>query len=133
MNVLFGIPGVSKIVENFVRATFFHQFVGAETVDGALPLLAFLRAENKGVLFKTPLKSMRRRWRVRQHVHKRIVKEMTRSIDISADYEDGRDLLQGGYTGRRRTCIAVKLTALLPNAPILDQPVNILHTYSSTA
>ncbi|KAG1772231.1 FAD-linked oxidoreductase [Suillus placidus] len=142
LNILFGIPGVSKIVESFVRATFFHQFVGAETADGALPLLAFLRAENKGVLFNYAVevdeKEVAGQASVeRQRVHKRIVKEMIRSIDVSADYEDGRDLLQGGHTGRRRTCIAVKLstiliiaqTALLPNAQsLINLSTYLTHT-----
>jgi proline dehydrogenase len=65
LDILFGIPGVSKIAESFVRATFFHQFVGADTGDGALPLLASLRAENKVLFFLFPLKSTRRRRLVR--------------------------------------------------------------------
>lgn len=81
----------------------------------------------------------------RQLVHQRIVKETIGSIDVSADYEDGRDLLQGGHTGRRRTCIAVKLvscqyqrkstvliiaqTALLPNAQsLINLSAYLTHT-----
>lgn len=133
LNILFGIPGVSKIVESFVRATFFHQFVGAETADGALPIFALLRAENKGILFSYAVevdeKEVAGQASVeRQHVHKRIVKEMIRSIDVSADYEDGRDLLQGGHSGRR-TWIAVKLTALLPNAQsLINLSTYLTHT-----
>jgi proline dehydrogenase len=123
LDILFGIPGVSKIAESFVRATFFHQFVGADTANGALPLLASLRAENKGALFsyavevdekeaagKTNMK--------RQSVHKRIIEEILRTINASADFEDGRDALQNGYIGRR-TWVSVKLTAILPNAQSL--------------
>lgn len=124
LDILFGIPGVSKIVESFVRATFFHQFVGADTANGALPLLASLRAENKGALFAYSVEvgeteaagqtNMERP----QPVHKRIIEETIRTINASADFEDGRDALQNGHMGRR-TWVAVKVTAMLPNAQSL--------------
>jgi proline dehydrogenase len=54
----------------------------------------------------------------RQSVHKRIIEEILRTINASADFEDGRDALQNGYIGRR-TWVSVKLTAILPNAQSL--------------
>ncbi|KAG0703502.1 FAD-linked oxidoreductase-like protein [Suillus ampliporus] len=130
LDVLFGIPGMSKIVESFVRTTFFHQFVGAETAHGALPLVVSLRAENKGALFAYGVEvDEKEAARVDQEpVHKRIVNEMIRSINVAADFEDGRDTLQSGRLGRR-TWIAVKLTALLPNAQSLTNlSIYLTHT-----
>ncbi|KAG1839647.1 FAD-linked oxidoreductase-like protein [Suillus subalutaceus] len=123
LDILFGTPGVSKIAENFVRATFFHQFVGADTANGALPLLASLRAENKGALFSYAVevdeKEVAGQTNMeRQPAHKRIIEEIIRTINASADFEDGRDARQNGHIGRR-TWVSVKLTAMLPNAQSL--------------
>lgn len=123
LDTLFSIPGVSKIVESFVRATFFHQFVGADTANGALPLLTSLRAENKGALFayavEVDQKEVTGQTNMEgQPVHKRIIEEIIRSINASADFEDGRDAFQDGHIGRR-TWVSVKLTAMLPNAQSL--------------
>lgn len=53
-------------------------------------------------------------------IHKRIVEEMVHSIDVAADFEDGI-LGEQGLKGGRRTWVAVKLTALLPNAHALHR------------
>ncbi|KAG1741767.1 FAD-linked oxidoreductase [Suillus paluster] len=133
LDVLFGIPGVNKIVESFVRTTFFHQFVGAETAHGVLPLLVSLRAEKKGALFgysvEVDEKEAVDHAKVeKEPVHKRIVKEMIRSIDVAADFEDGRDTPQSGRVGRR-TWVAVKVTALLPNAQsLINLSTYLTHT-----
>lgn len=133
LDILFDTPGVSKIVESFVRTTFFHQFVGAETANGALPLLASLHAQNKGALFayavEVDKKEAAGQTNVeRQPVHKRVVEEMIRSINASADFEDGRDAIRSGHIGRR-TWVAVKLTAMLPNAQsLLNLSTYLTHT-----
>lgn len=133
LDILFGTPGVGKIVESFVRATFFHQFVGAETANGALPLLASLRAESKGALFAYVVEvdekeTAGQRNTERQPVHKRVVEEIIRSINTSADFEDGRDSPQNGLTGRR-TWVAVKLTSMLPNTQsLINLSTHLTHT-----
>ncbi|KAG2030938.1 FAD-linked oxidoreductase [Suillus americanus] len=119
LDILFGTPGASKIAENFVRATFFHQFVGADTANGALPLLASLRAENKGALFAYAVEVDKKEAAgqtnmERQPAHKHIIEEIIRIINASADFEDGRVL----YI-RRSTMIMVAQTAMLPNAQSL--------------
>jgi proline dehydrogenase len=48
--------------------------------------------------------------------HKRIVDEMIRCIDVAADFEDS---IAGKVHGGRRTWVAVKITALLPDAHAL--------------
>lgn len=123
LDILFGTPGVNKIVESFVRATFFRQFVGADTANGALPLLASLRTENKGALFAYAVEvdekeAVGQTDINRQPAHKRTIEEIIGSINASADFEDGRGTLQNGHIGRR-TWVAVKLTAMLPNAQSL--------------
>ncbi|KAA1468315.1 FAD-linked oxidoreductase [Dentipellis sp. KUC8613] len=118
---LTSIPGVKQITEAIVRNTFFAQFVGADTALECVPLLERLRGENKGALFAYSVE-------VDEHeasghsrkatvpVYKRIVAEMIHSIDVAADFED-RFSTSGGMG--RRTWVAVKLTALLPNAQAL--------------
>lgn len=49
--------------------------------------------------------------------HKRIVNEMLHCIDVAADFEDG--LVNAEHTASRRTWVAVKFTALLPDASAL--------------
>ncbi|KAG2069893.1 FAD-linked oxidoreductase [Suillus decipiens] len=123
LDILFGIPGVSKIVEIFVRATFFHQFVGADTTNGVLPLLTSLRTENKGAIFAYTVEVEEEGGAGQTNVerrpaHKHFVEEIIRSINASADFEDGMDGSQNGHIGRR-TWVAVKLSAMLPNAQSL--------------
>ncbi|KDQ53023.1 hypothetical protein JAAARDRAFT_39738 [Jaapia argillacea MUCL 33604] len=118
------VPGLKQVTEAVVRVTFFDQFVGGDTAEDCLPLLASYRAQNKGVLFgysvevdesaPTPAPSSTHEEDV--PIHKRIVKEMIHSIDVAADFEDR----YGKRDGRgRKTWVAVKLTALLPDAQAL--------------
>ncbi|KIK65953.1 hypothetical protein GYMLUDRAFT_38417 [Collybiopsis luxurians FD-317 M1] len=124
LDVLMGIPVVRNVTEAFVRATFFGQFVGGDTAQGSLPLLYSLRARNKGVLFAysievdeseaTASSSTKKKG---QPVYKRCVDEMVRSIDVAADFEDnivGKESHHG-----RRTWVAIKMTALVPDAQSL--------------
>ncbi|KAF9218385.1 FAD-linked oxidoreductase [Gyrodon lividus] len=132
-DVLLRVPLVGSIVEGIVRRTFFDHFVGGETVHGAYPLLSRLRGENMGILLAYSVEvdqdeaagarqhdrhtqDLGARKSEEQPVHKRIVAEMIRSIDVAADFED--KLGTHGVMGRR-TWVAVKLTALLPNARAL--------------
>jgi len=98
------------------------QFVGGETARAAFPLLSTLRNQNKGALFAYSVE-------VDKHeaagtanhshegpssgklkpVHKRIVEEMIRSIDVAADFEDEL----GAQVVGRRTWVAIKLVGNL--------------------
>jgi proline dehydrogenase len=97
------------------------QFVGGETAHAAFPLLSTLRNQNKGALFaysvevdeheaagtthhNNEVASSRKP--NEQPVHKRIVTEMIRSIDVAADFED--EFGTRGAAGRR-TWVAIKL------------------------
>ncbi|KAJ3763893.1 FAD-linked oxidoreductase [Lentinula raphanica] len=124
LNTLMGIPIVRNITETFVRVTFFDQFVGGDTAQGSLPLLYSFRAANKGVLFAYSIEvdeneatSNSSSKKKGQPVYKRCVDEMIRAIDVAADFEDhivGKDTHNG-----RRTWVAIKMTALLPDAQAL--------------
>ncbi|KAG2127169.1 FAD-linked oxidoreductase [Suillus bovinus] len=121
LGILFSTPGVSKIVESFVRATFFHQFVGADTANGALPLLA-LRAENKGALFSYAVEGDQKEATGQtnmegQPVHKCIIEEII-GVSTPPPISRTEGALQNGHIGRR-TWVSVKLTAMLPNAQSL--------------
>ncbi|KAI0791689.1 FAD-linked oxidoreductase-like protein [Abortiporus biennis] len=115
---LFSIPVLRQITEAFVRITFFDQFVGGDTAHGTLPLLESLRAENKGCLFAYSVEvdeeeAAGKGKSEKELVHKRIVQEMIRSIDVAADFEDAHN---GNSFKGRRTWVA---TALLPDAQSL--------------
>ncbi|KAF8555937.1 FAD-linked oxidoreductase [Imleria badia] len=123
LDTLLKVPLVGTVVEGVVRRTFFDHFVGGETARAAFPLLSTLRNENKGALFAYSVEvdeheaaGTRSGKSNEQPVHKRIVAEMIRSIDVAADFEDefGTQKAAG-----RRTWVAIKLTALLPNADAL--------------
>ncbi|TCD71433.1 hypothetical protein EIP91_010139 [Steccherinum ochraceum] len=115
------VPGLKQLTEAVVRATFFDQFVGGDTAHGTLPVLQDLRAENKGCLFAYSVEVNEAEAeghgkKGAELVHKRIVEEMIRCIDVAADFEDSH----AGERGRgRRTWVAIKLTALLPNVSAL--------------
>ncbi|KAF9446786.1 FAD-linked oxidoreductase [Macrolepiota fuliginosa MF-IS2] len=122
LSTLTGIPGVRQVTEAFVRATFFNHFVGGDTAEGTLPLLYSFRRGNKGALLAYSVEvdpasadSHSGNGTVSKDdlPHKRIIKEMIHSIDVAANFEDS--LNDGG----RRTWVAVKLTALVPNAQAL--------------
>ncbi|KAJ4485303.1 FAD-linked oxidoreductase [Lentinula aciculospora] len=125
LEVLMGIPVVRNITETFVRVTFFDQFVGGDSAQGSLPLLYSFRAGNKGVLFAYSIEvdeseataSNSSSKKKGQPVHKRCVDEMIRSIDVAADFED--DIVGKHVQSGRRTWVAIKMTALLPDAQSL--------------
>ncbi|KAJ7885777.1 FAD-linked oxidoreductase-like protein [Mycena olivaceomarginata] len=117
------IPGLRWITEAIVRVTFFDQFVGGDTAAETLPQLHALRTANTGALFAYSVEvdeaeamaasasgSPRDR-----NPHKAIVDEMVHCIDVAADFEDALGAKQTG----RRTWVAVKITALVPDASAL--------------
>ncbi|EIW74708.1 FAD-linked oxidoreductase [Coniophora puteana RWD-64-598 SS2] len=123
LTALLSVPGVNVITRAFVRSTFFAHFVGAETALEAMPLLEQLRRENKGALFAYSVEvdadqATGNAAAQRSAPHKQAIEEMIYSIDIAADFED--KYAQGGKAGRR-TWVAVKLTALLPDASTLTR------------
>jgi hypothetical protein len=92
------------------------QFVGGDTARACVPLIRRLREENKGTLLvysvevdeneaaggtRTPDKG----------VHRRIVQEMIRSIDIAAEFEDSQAREAPG--SGRRTWVAIKVVSLI--------------------
>ena len=102
------------------------QFVGGETARAAFPLLSVLRSQNKGALFAYSVEvDQHQAAGAAQHgtstgsssgkpneepVHKRIVAEMLRSIDVAADFED--EFGTRGMAGRR-TWVAIKLASYI--------------------
>ncbi|KAG6369803.1 FAD-linked oxidoreductase-like protein [Boletus reticuloceps] len=130
LDTLLKVPFIGTVVESVVRRTFFAHFVGGETARAAYPLLSALRNQNKGALFAYSVEVDEHEASGEHHidtgsdsgktskqpVHKRIVEEMLRSIDVAADFEDEVGTRQ---VAGRRTWVAIKLTALLPNADAL--------------
>ncbi|KAK0449641.1 FAD-linked oxidoreductase-like protein [Desarmillaria tabescens] len=120
LDVLTSIPGVKQVTEALVRVTFFNQFVGGDTALQTLPLLKNLRSANKGTLFAysvevdeheaTATASLKK---VSEPVHKRIVNEMV--IALMSPPISRMAIVAGAAAGRR-TWVAVKLSALLPDA-----------------
>ncbi|KAJ7596517.1 FAD-linked oxidoreductase-like protein [Mycena floridula] len=121
LEICSSIPGVKQISEAIVRVTFFNQFVGGDTALETLPLLHNMRSENKGVLFAYSVEVDEPQGK--KHgppPHKRIVQEMINSIDVAADFEDELRKSQGRVDHKgRRTWVAVKMTALVPDADAL--------------
>ncbi|KAF8839920.1 FAD-linked oxidoreductase [Paxillus ammoniavirescens] len=130
LDVLLKVPLLGGIAEAIVRHTFFQHFVGGDTVHDVYPLIAELRDKNKGVMMvysvevdENEAAGAERHGQTNgkasgQPVHKRIVDEIIKSIEVAANFEDGLNSGAGGVTGRP-TCVAVKLTALLPNVQAL--------------
>ncbi|KAF9011569.1 FAD-linked oxidoreductase [Hymenopellis radicata] len=126
LSVLTSIPGVKQVTEALVRITFFNQFVGGDTAHETVPLLNGLRAMNIGALFAYSVEVDENEATAAQEqaairngglpTYKRSVGEMIRCIDIAADFEDG---IVGNAPVGRRTWVAVKMTALLPDAKAL--------------
>ncbi|KAI0344244.1 FAD-linked oxidoreductase [Trametopsis cervina] len=125
LSTCLSIPIVKTITESFVRVTFFDQFVGAETAEGAVPLLERFRTENKGCLFAYSVEvdeaaaagKAKQSGKAVQPIHKQIVQEMIHSIDVAADFEDKHK--KGASQRGRRTWVAIKLTALVPDHHVL--------------
>ncbi|KAI9065797.1 FAD-linked oxidoreductase [Trametes sanguinea] len=124
---LSAVPGLRQLTEVVVRATFFNQFVGGDTAEDALPLIEALRARNTGCLFAYSVEvdeakasgSASERTEATSEdevaVHKQVVHETLHCIDVAADFEDRHTQ---GCTGRR-TWVAIKLSAMVPDAEIL--------------
>ena len=136
---------VSSPLSTAHRLTRTSQFVGADTADEAIPLLRSLRAAKKGVLFAysvevdqkeatgasisssstddtaysptsvtpSPAKTL--------FPYERIVKEILHCIDVAADFEEGiaSKLAHDSEPHGGRTWVAVKITALVPDANAL--------------
>ncbi|KAK7064927.1 proline dehydrogenase [Favolaschia claudopus] len=116
------IPGIKWITEAIVRVTFFDQFVGGDTATETLPLLQRLRSANTGTLFAYSVEvdeaeamAASTTASSEHSPYKAIVDEMVHCIDVAADFEDALDAKETG----RRTWVAVKLTALVPDASAL--------------
>ncbi|OCB89762.1 FAD-linked oxidoreductase [Sanghuangporus baumii] len=136
LDVLMSIPLVKQVTEAFVRATFFAQvsidFVGGETAQDMLRVLERMRTENKGAIIHFSAE-------VDEHassasadffssskklVNTEVIKEFTKCIDTAGDFEDSwQAKIRKGETGEelggRKTFVAMKLTALIPNANTL--------------
>ncbi|KAJ7447871.1 FAD-linked oxidoreductase [Mycena galericulata] len=137
LDTLTSIPGIRWITEAIVRVTFFDQFVGGDSAEETLPLLQRLRRANTGSLFAYSVEvdeaeAMAAFGSGSSHKspHKAIIEEMLHCIDVAADFEDGFGAKQTG----RRTWVAVKITALLPDASALIRlSSHILSTRPPTA
>ncbi|THH16861.1 hypothetical protein EW146_g3836 [Bondarzewia mesenterica] len=120
------IPGLKQITKAFVRRTFFAQsvqFVGGDTAHECVPLLESLCAKNKGTLFAYSVEvdeaeATSGGSKKSVLIYKQIVQEMIGSIDVAADFKDQR-ASRSSFTAGRRTWVAVKLSALLPDAQSL--------------
>ncbi|KLO17621.1 FAD-linked oxidoreductase [Schizopora paradoxa] len=132
------VPVVKDFTEAVLRRTFFSQFVGGDTAEDVLPLLTDLRNQNKGALFAYSVEVDEKEAAGvakaggsgsgetnSEPSFMRNVNEMIHSIDVAADFEDGlagRNELDIG----RKTWVAVKLTALLPDTNALIKLSSIL-------
>ncbi|KZP26013.1 FAD-linked oxidoreductase [Athelia psychrophila] len=120
LRTLLPLPVLGTITEALVRHTFFAQFVGGDTAQAALADCGKMRVGSdggggRGVLFAYSVE-------VDEDApppapgsvspHQAIVEEMIHSIDVAADFEDR---LADAQPSGRRTWVAVKMTALLPD------------------
>ncbi|KAG5335773.1 hypothetical protein E4T56_gene13817 [Termitomyces sp. T112] len=116
------LPGLRWFGERFVRWTFFDQFVGGDTAEKTLPLLYKLRAVNKGALFAYSVEVDESEAtgstlsKKEPSPHKRIVEEIIHCVDVAANFEDG---VSGKFHSGRRTWVAIKMSALIPDANVL--------------
>ncbi|KAF9235880.1 FAD-linked oxidoreductase [Melanogaster broomeanus] len=116
-DVLLNVPLLASLVESVVRRTFFDHFVG-----GHKGVLLVYSVEVNESAVGTEHHDGERVNDSGQPVHKWIIDEVIKSIDVAANFEDEKGSAAGGMMGRR-SCVAVKLTALLPN-------VQTLHNFS---
>ncbi|THV05219.1 FAD-linked oxidoreductase [Dendrothele bispora CBS 962.96] len=124
LDMLTSVPLVREVTQAFVRITFFDQFVGGDTAQQVVPLLRDFRSNNMGALFaysievdeKEATLSTSEKKDTEEPTYRRIVNEMIHSIDVAADFEDE---IAGNALIGRRTWVAVKMTALLPDAQSL--------------
>ncbi|KAG8714813.1 hypothetical protein FRC11_007044 [Ceratobasidium sp. 423] len=107
------VPGVREISQAVVRRTFFAQFVGGDTCDDTLPLIASLRKQNKGTLLAYSVEVDETRGG-RADQWKKNVEEMVASVEFAGNFEDTQN-------GSRKTWVAIKLSALVPSADSLKR------------
>ncbi|KDN46400.1 hypothetical protein RSAG8_04344, partial [Rhizoctonia solani AG-8 WAC10335] len=107
------VPGVREASQAFIRRTFFAQFVGGDTCDDTLPLIASLRKQNKGTLLAYSVEVDETRGG-RADQWKKNVEEMIASVEFAANFEDTQK-------GSRKTWVAIKLSALVPSADSLKR------------
>ncbi|KAG6828858.1 hypothetical protein H0H92_006565 [Tricholoma furcatifolium] len=125
------LPGINLLAEPFVRMTFFDQFVGGDTAEKTLPLLYKLRAANKGSLLAYSVEvdqdeaTASASSSSKSQECKQSIDEIIHSIDVAADFEDG---LSGKLHTGRRTWVAIKMSALLPDANVLVKLSSYLQT-----
>ncbi|KAK7034780.1 hypothetical protein VNI00_012187 [Paramarasmius palmivorus] len=108
------IPVIKNVTEAVVRVTFFDQFVGGDTAQETVPLLRALRQVNKGALFAYSIEVDEHE--ATAHSAEEEERSGAQTNYVAADFED--EILRGAQTGRR-TWVAVKMTALLPDAHTL--------------
>ncbi len=138
---MLSIPGLKQISEAFIRSTFFAHFVGGETVQSTLPIIAQMRGRNIGTLLAYSVEVDEQEHRnappalpdANEQFHGYKLDEMIRSIDEAADFEDHlptpQSHLVGPSTGTGRcTWVAVKLVGLVP-----DPAPNTLMVLDKTA
>ena len=92
------------------------QFVGGDTARACVPLIRKLREENKGTLlgYSVEADGNEAAGGTRspdKRVHKRIVQEMIRSIDVAAEFEDSQ--ARKTPSSGRRTWVAIKVVSLI--------------------
>ncbi|KAL5518438.1 PUT1_2 [Sanghuangporus vaninii] len=145
LDVLMSIPLVKQVTETFVRATFFSQFVGGETAQDMLRVLERMRTENKGAIIHFSAEvdehasSASVDFSSKKLVNTEVIKEFTKCIDTAGDFEDSWQAKMGkGETGAelggRKTFVAMKLTALIPNPnTLLNLSRYLTHTRSSSS
>ncbi|KAL5495810.1 PUT1_1 [Sanghuangporus weigelae] len=144
LDVLMSIPLVKQVTEAVVRATFFAQFVGGETAQDMLRVLERMRTENKGAIIHFSAE-------VDEHaassadssskklVNSEVIREFTRCIDTAGDFEDSWQAKmgegeKGAEMGGRKTFVAMKLTALIPNPnTLLNFSKHLTNTRSSSS
>ncbi|KAI0034966.1 FAD-linked oxidoreductase-like protein [Vararia minispora EC-137] len=121
LKFLVSIPGVKQLTELFIRHTFFAQFVGGPTAEACTTLLERMRAENKGALFAYSVEvdedeasGHSHATKDKEPIYKRIRNEMHHSIDVAAAFEETQTTASVSPNGKR-TWVAVKLTAMIPN------------------
>ncbi|KAJ7073449.1 FAD-linked oxidoreductase [Mycena belliarum] len=128
LDTLARIPGLRSLTEALVRITFFDQFVGGDSAEETLPVLRALRSGNVGTLFAYSVEVDEAEATTASsdasanggQTPEAIVEEMIHCIDVAADFEDRLQDGEGsGGPSGRRTWVAVKLTALLPDAGAL--------------
>ena len=110
------IPVINQVALSVVRATFFQQFVGGETVGEVAPVVRQLREYNVASMVDYSVEVDEEAGA--EAPYARNIEEMKRSIPIVAEVENERGL---DDPATRKTWIAIKLvrSRKLGNLPIL--------------